>query len=356
MSSVLRLRGPGSTRWHNISIAQRTCDCAEFRQPSGHCSHLEALGIYPLRPFVAKTHPTFSQALSALVKSIRLRWAEDAVYWLFFLDTFKDAQHRYRTARRILIGSAEDGHSVAVMEKVVENFRAMSKPRAELARLVAEIVRICKVPNWWNPSTGGHDYVYNGMVGQRELAYLTSDRSQESMTRLIEQGIEEGRKTTALAGVMGLGEAKVGGTRQADIMLAFAKKYRHSAAERLVRVHLQAKSALANDNNFLCQAAWMMAGGVSPVAFVADEPREEEVTELLDRAKARWKAPRPIPGWCCDGIHSAGTDVRFTGMWQQMFAVCKAFEYYGRVHPEDRWMPEFQCYDGLMIEEQPDEC
>jgi hypothetical protein len=35
-----------------------------------------------------------------------------------------------------------------------------------------------------------------------------------------------------------------------------------------------------------------------------------------------------------------------------MYAVCKAFEHYGRVDPTDEWLPEFQCYDGLMIEKE----
>ena len=72
---------------------------------------------------------------------------------------------------------------------------------------------------------------------------------------------------------------------------------------------------------------------------------------LLDMAKERWKSPRPIPGWCCDGIHCAGNDVRFAGLWHLMYAVCRAYEYYGRVDPEDPWLPCFHCSDGLVIKE-----
>ena len=78
---------------------------------------------------------------------------------------------------------------------------------------------------------------------------------------------------------------------------------------------------------------------------------ESEVIALIDQAREKWKAPKPIPGWCCDGIHCAGSDVRFMGMWPQMFAVCQAFEHYGRIDPSDLWLSEFQCYDGLMIQE-----
>jgi hypothetical protein len=30
--------------------------------------------------------------------------------------------------------------------------------------------------------------------------------------------------------------------------------------------------------------------------------------------------------------------------------VCRAFQHYGRVRPEDEWLPDFRCYDGLIIE------
>jgi hypothetical protein len=33
-----------------------------------------------------------------------------------------------------------------------------------------------------------------------------------------------------------------------------------------------------------------------------------------------------------------------------MYAVCKAFEHYGRVDPNDEWLSDFQCYDGLIME------
>ncbi|MDR3718881.1 MAG: hypothetical protein P4K98_08770 [Bryobacteraceae bacterium] len=303
-----------------------------------------------MKTFTARTYPTFSQALSALVKSIRVRRAADAVYWLLYLDGFPEPQHRFRTARRLLIGAAEDGHSIAVMEKVLRQFPRISKPKAELHELVAEAVRICKVPNWWHPSTGGPDYIYSGMIGRRQLSYLQGEKSLAAMTAMLERGIAEQDKASALAAAMGLSDGKVGATKQAELILTFAKKYQHPLAERLAKVHLGAKSALSGDYNFLCQAAWMMAGGVSPVADLYEPVTEEEVAALIDQAVERWERPRPIPGWCCDGTHSAGNDVRFMGTWHHMYAVCRAFEHYGRVDPDDAWLPQFHCYDGLILQ------
>jgi len=152
-SNTIRLRSFKGDDWYSISIDQKTCDCPNFGTKAGGCEHLAALGIHRLRPFTPATRPTFSQALSGLVKSIRLRRVEDAIYWLIYLDTFKGSQYRFRTARRLLIGSAEDGHSVAVMENVSANFLKLSKTQSDLIDLVAEAIRICKLPNWWHPDS-----------------------------------------------------------------------------------------------------------------------------------------------------------------------------------------------------------
>ncbi len=349
--NTIRLRSFTGDQWYKIDLDNRTCTCAKFIEGHELCKHLNALGIYSIqRPFVARSHPTFSQALSGMVKSIRLRRPEEAIYWLVYLDTFKEPQHRFRTARRILIASAEDGHSIAVMEHVVDSFKRISKAEAGLEELAAEVLRICKVPNWWHPSTGGHDYIYSGMLGHRAFAYLSRTITAESLERLIEQGIEEKAKPTALAGVMGLSEIRMGASKQAEMVLALAKRNRHDLAERLTQVHLRARSALSSDNNFLCQAAWMLAGGNSPVADALHPVTSAEVSGQVEKARARWKDPQPIPGWCCDGVHSAGNDVRFMGTWEHMNAVCRAFSHYGRVDPEDEWLPEFRSYDGLIVQ------
>src|SRR5215471_2399299 len=148
---VIQMKSFTGHNWYTVRPADCTCTCLEFNATGNPCKHLNAVGTYRIpRPFVSKAHPTFSQALSAVVKSIRLRRLDDAIYWLVYLDTFKEPACRFRTARRILIGSAEDGHSIGVMEKELRSFRRMSRVDTSLAELVGEVMRICKVPNWWN--------------------------------------------------------------------------------------------------------------------------------------------------------------------------------------------------------------
>jgi len=253
-----------------------------------------------------------------------------------------------------LIGSAEDGHSIAVMEEVARNFSKLCKAQCELIDWVAEAVRICKLPNWWHPDSGGPDYIYHSLIGQRAWWYKTWNHHVTTLQREVQKAIDEKDRTNILGAVGAFADVKppFGATKQAEFLLQQAERVSHDLAARLCKVHLSAKSALSGDNNFLCQAAWMMAGSVSPIAEEIEPVTPEECHDLLRKAKDNWRNPQPIPRWCCDGVHCAGDDPRFMGMLPEMYAVCKAFEHYGRIDPNDEWLPEFQCYDGLTIEKE----
>jgi hypothetical protein len=307
--------------------------------------------------FTPTTQPTFSQALSALVKSIRIRRVEDAVYWLVYLDSFKGPEYRFRTARRLLIGSAEDGHSITVMEAVAGKFWKLSKLKTDLIDLVPEAIRICKLPNWWHPETNGPDYIYQSLIGQRAWLYKAWDHNVTTLQNEVAKALAASDRAIAIGAVMAFGDVKptFGATKQAEFLLECAERMRHDRAARLCKVHLSAKSALSGDNNFLCQAAWLMAGGKSPLAEEVLPVNADECYGLLERAKERWKNPEPIPRWCCDGTHSSGDDPRFAGLLPEMWVVCRAFQHYQRVEPADEWLPDFRCYDGLIIEWSSDE-
>src|ERR1035437_10144645 len=196
-SKIIRLKAFSGVGWLNVDLDKRTCDCSDFRT-AGYCGHLNAMGIHIFRPFAPKIHPTFSQALSGLVKSLRIRRVEEAVYWLHYLDTFPDAHQRYRVARRLLIGTAEDGLAIPVMEKCVQNFPKLSKSATDLVYLVAEAVRICKLPNWWDPASGGHDCIYQSLVGERKLMYLNWGSRLAGLLKVYEKALKGGEKSTAL--------------------------------------------------------------------------------------------------------------------------------------------------------------
>jgi hypothetical protein len=353
---LIRLKSfSGNAVAYTVDRQGRTCTCREFAE-GGHCKHLDEVGVYRQREFINRTHPTFSQALSGLVKSIRMRRLEDAVYWLMYLDGFEASgppdkkAARFRVGRRILIGSAEDGQSIPVMEYVASNFKFLFKVDTPLIYLAAEIVRICKLPNWWNPTSGGHDYIYNSLVGYRQQVLCRKVNDQDEARKLLRKAVAEADRATAIGAVSLLGAVGFGSTGQAQCLMAIAHEMNHEEAIRLLSIHLGARSALSADNNFTSQAAWMLAGGESPVADQIEPVEVSEVYELLGEANERWKHPKPIPHCYCDGIHCGGKDRRYAGILQDMYAVCCCFSHYGNIEPENRWLPEFYPTAGLEIE------
>jgi hypothetical protein len=310
LANRIRLKAFDGDCWYKIDLHAKTCDCTSFRITE-RCEHLDVLGIHRTKPFTPSTRPTFSQALSALVKSIRLRRVGDAVYWLVYLDSrfrdrqyrfpYKDAsadrEYRWRTARRLLIASAEDGHSISVMEEVAQRFRVACRPETELLHLIADAVRICKQPNWWHPDSGGPAYIYQSLIGQRTFLYQRRNHTVSMLLDEIRTAIRTHDPAGAVGGILAFEHLpeQYGASKQAEFLLAAAEEMGHEHAARLCRVHLSARTALSSDNNFLCQAAWLMAGGQTPIANENAPVTMEECQELLQQANERWRSPQPSP-------------------------------------------------------------
>jgi hypothetical protein len=330
-----------------------TCTCPAFASDT-HCKHLEALGCYKMRKATLSPRPSFSQALSALVKSIRLRDINEGAYWLNYCWQFKErlSGSHFRTVRRLLIGSAEDGHSVAVMEKLAENFAMLLGKDAEFERLMAELIRICKVPNWWHTDTGGPDYIYSGMLAQRRTLYENAAQTTGHCLDELEKAINQADQISALFWTIKAHESgSKAGLPLAEELLQIASHRNHGPAIRLMRnIYLRHAKSLTNDSNFTGQAAWLLAGGISPVIDQIEPVTLGDVRLLIERVNDT--PPHPPPEWCCDGVHCAGNDIRYAGMWDRMNAVCNQFSHYGRVNPNDAWLEQaFYSLDGLRVGE-----
>src|SRR5215472_14855454 len=112
-----------------------------------------------------------------------------------------------------------------------------------------------------------------------------------------------------------------------DFVLGIAQERGHPVAQRLATIQVRNKSALSEDSNVLYRACWYMCGGDSPVTDAEASVDPHEVEVLLESAREKWQNPKPIPRWCCNGVHSAGDDRRFAGLWPEMWAVCQAREF-----------------------------
>lgn len=336
---------------YEVDKEQGHCSCPAYAG-DGWCKHLEQLGRRKPRNVTLSSRPSYSQALSGLVKGIRLRNQFEAAYWLNYCWSFNNrlSGSQFRTVRRLLIGAAEDGHSIAVMERVSDAFVPLLAKDVPLVDVLAQLIRICKVPNWWLPETGGHEYIYSGLLADRRMIYDHDVRNSAQCLDALEQAINEADQVLALFWTMKAHQSgEKAGLPLAERLLQFAMRRNHGPAIRLMKnVYLRHAKSLSADTNFTCQAAWLLAGGYSPVIDQIEPVLLIEGQRLLDEVLV---APaHVIPGYMCDGIHCAGNDVRYAGMWDRMYAVCQQFNHYQRVDPEDMWREElFYSLDGLKI-------
>lgn len=338
-------------KWYEVDTANGSCSCPKF-QGGEWCKHLEAVGQYQPKRVTLSARPSYSQALSGLVKCIRIRDVVEGAYWLNYLWGFREklSGSQYRTVRRLLIGSAEDGHSIVVMEKVAENFGSLLAKDVQFPRVLAEFLRICKVPNWWHPDSGGPDYIHSGMIASRQMLYDHEQHSLETCLTEVAQAIESQDKIGALRWTLqGCDAGKGAGSAMAHGLLGIALTRKHEPAIRLMRnVYLRHAKALHDDANFIGMAAWLLAGGHSPVTDKIKTVTQGEVRQLLEQVETT--APHVIPEWCCDGVHCAGNDMRYCGMWDRMHAVCQQYRHYQRVDPADPWLKDqFYSLEGLEV-------
>jgi hypothetical protein len=221
--------------------------------------------------------------------------------------------------------------------------------QVEFERVMAELLRICKVPNWWNPATGGHDYIHAGMLAWREGLYIHEQYGLEGCLERVEAAISEQNKVGALLWVMRAHETeKSAGLHIAQRLFAIATRHHHAPAQRLMQnVYLPHANSLSTDSNFTGQAAWLLTGGVSPVIDQIEIVTRGEVRRLIEQVNDT--QPHPPPEWCCDGVHCGGNDIRYAGMWDRMYAVCNQFSHYGRVNPDEWREDEFYSLDGLRV-------
>ena len=353
MKRYLRINSYSQPGVHyQIDLQLKTCSCTSFSKAKD-CKHLDAVCCWPPKTYIAPSHPTFSQALSGLVKSIRLRRTADAVKWMLYCDHMPQPGGRFRIARRLLIGSVEDGHSLAVMERTAKNFPHLAKSDVHLIEMAAEIIRICRIPNWWHPSTGGPDYIYSGMVAWRLAAlYKQGGVDHEDALIKLEEGINDQNAILVMAAVERLmAFKKLGRTALVEYLLGLAKKYNNEIAERLCNIHLMNKSALSNDSNCVMQASWILGGGVCNVVDAYVPVMATEARQMLVEQFEEMRKYQPIPLEYLDGIHCGGADKRYAGMWHYMNAVCECYKLHGNVEPSNVWLRRFHNLDGLEVEE-----
>lgn len=285
-------------------------------------------GIEPHNPW---------EAISAFIKSVRLRRAEDAILWLTCL--WMTPKERNRIQQRVLYEAAEDGLSTSVIEKVCDWFG--SPQRKSLEAAAAEVLRICSTANWWGQADG-REYIY----AWRRAELNAPDFKKVSMDGLYDimrSAIENKELTRGLAAF----NAVYGRRKElkpkalAELLLSWSAAYGGEQAQRLARAYAQHASTFYLDGNVSAQSYYAMIHGEFGEQ-VSPEISAEVVERILDQAMEQLRAGIPIPSFALDGVHTrGGGDRRFAGIVRYMSGCCRAYEHFGRLSPEDDWLPEF---------------
>lgn len=322
---------------YEVDLDRQSCTCPAFRKrPSQPCKHVRSFDGLFFEPPV----PDPNEALSALIKAIRLRRTEDAVMWLLYL--WRIPSHRVRAQRRLLIASAEDNLSVGVMRKTSAWYNSLERVRFDSA--AAEVIRICMTPNWW-AQADGHAYMDSWLEAEQDVPSLEVV-GEDSLYAKVEEAAYARDLKGALGAFAGLySRVRVVPNRIAAILSAVAHASGSSHARRLAALYHANVRTLGPDGNLAGQALYVaLVGRLGDQA--TPEPSPQEVRRLVGLARARLAADPKVPAWALDGIHTGRVgDPRFAGTVRRMVACCRAFRHYCRLAVEDPWLPSFM--EGL---------
>lgn len=281
---------------------------------------------------------SIAQAMSSLVKCVRLRRTEDAIYWYtHILHCFPD-QH-YRLDRRVLIMAAEDCIEAPIQSTAYDWFKGVahvnSMDRHGITCYLLSMM--CSTDNWWKQPTG--------------QKYILGWRMAEKANRLNEdqnftKDSEWGRLTSAVVAkdtptalqshmrLMKLGYAK---NKYAQWLLETSTASFNLPARMVSQCTVVNAKALGFDDNWLGQALWRVLGndlgnGVysEPSSTHIDHVRSKCVSEVYSK-------PRTPPAWALDGIHCSGKDRRFAGIISSMVGCCNAYNKWGTLDPHHEW-------------------
>jgi len=280
--------------------------------------------------------PTPKDAISAFIKSVRLRRIDDAVLWMAYLWQFPKERQRIKV--RVLFESGEDNLSLNVIESISEWYG--SSRRNSLEAAATEIIRLCGTRNWW-AQPDGRQYIY---------AWRRSEIAPPNFKRLglgelfgvMHGAIVERDMTTGLAAFNALyGRRDFQPRVLASRLRDWSETHGCQQARRLAQVYERHVSSFWLDGNISGQTYFALIHGEFGEQD-RPEVEDEQVGEALFRASERLKAGIAIPSHALDGVHTQrGSDRRFAGVVKFMSGSCRAYEHYGRLSPDDDWLPSF---------------
>jgi hypothetical protein len=251
---------------------------------------------------------------------------------------------RSRITRRIFISSAEDSISPWLVGTVGDWFA--SSRRDDLINAATEIVRICRVPNWWS-CDDGHAYIVNWVAAEERAASIKLDDS-EALQHALQAALFDRNIGLSLAMFMKVvSRSDFLNVHLVHTLSPCVEQTQCFEAARLFDTWRRVAPILGRDSNVSGMLVYSLLGLPLACATPSEHLREEAV-QLIARAREASSEPTELPAWANDGIHvrAAGPiDRRFAGVLSNFLAMCNAYDLYGRLDPTDPWPPELYPCD-----------
>lgn len=280
--------------------------------------------------------PTPKEAVSAFIKSVRLRHTDEAVLWAAYL--WQMSKERPRIQRRILLAGGEDNVAMPVMERISDWYGSPNKKSLEAA--TTEVLRLCATKNWW-AQPDGRNYIYAWRRAEIDPPNFKNLDLAE-LFQIMETAIAEKTLIRGLAAFNAIYDRRDFRPQMlAPLLMSWSDTYGSQQAQRLARVFERHVGAFWLDNNVSGQSYYALIHGEfgeqgCPAISTA------EVESALAQATERLKARISLPAYAQDGIHTKnGNDRRFAGIVKFMSGSCRAYEHFGRLSPTDEWLPSF---------------
>lgn len=305
-----------------------------------------------------ENHASQVQVMSALVKTVRLRRVDDAVYWFTHFAKFFPDQ-KFRLSRRLLIIAAEDNLCVPVQVQAMEWFaHSLGKDNKKWYNGAVSLLHlICATQNWWEDPAGAHH-----ILAFRRAERIFKDSSDLGKKMLAKEPVpldDPGKALLVHFAKQNVDDWSVCGDGQpgdkdsyALWLMEEARKRGMLSARMTALVHHRWAKFLTFDDNYLSQAVYKIVYGLMGYRGFPGVS-SEVVAASVTQAKARLQSPEKPPSWTQDGIHTGGSDRRFAGMYMHMVACCNAYRVYGRLHPDDEHTKEMfsttQLFERLKL-------
>jgi len=284
----------------------------------------------------AAVNPSASAILSAFTKSIRLRRAEDATLW--FVALWRSGKsNQDRAQRRLLISAGEDCLSIPVMQGISAWYNGSS--RFDLHSAIRHVLEISQTPNWYATEAGRRYILHWREAELKGNPYL--EKRPDCLLWSIETAVRQRSLLRALHAFNAYYHNETSNRwKLARLLTRLALQFDNLAALAVAEVFEDNVRHIWNDANYSGQALYtLILGHIGEASdpFVSNEA----VIQSIVRAEFLLSRGPTVPSWALDGIHCSGSDPRFAGTLKQMCAMCRAYEYYGRLDPADEFLPEF---------------